>query len=190
MHTVRLVAAHGQLHPGQPAAHHAQHWPGALWSRLMAPPQSTTDLWGGRGNTPHGQRPWPRRPGWGEDQGQHDPPPPAGGHRAWLARGPRLAVVPPRAQAATPAPLHRLVDDEGEGAAHGDKGPHQEQEYAAIQRQRGPTRAVEPVSVEAAVGRLTQAHLAQGGRHRPPSPGQEGSDAEHLYCAPGRWRQG
>jgi hypothetical protein len=35
-------------------------------------------------------------------------------------------------------------------------------------------RAVERVVVEAEVGCLAQAHLAQGGRHGPPSPGPRG----------------
>jgi hypothetical protein len=89
------------------------------------------------------------------------------GHRALLARGQRVAVMPPLVDAAAPAPLQGFVDDEGEGAPHGDKGPHQLQQQASTQRQRGPARAVEHVMIETEVGRLAQAHLAQGGRHGP-----------------------
>ncbi len=169
--TVSLVADHRDLHSGPPAPHHQHHLARPVRHRLMTSPQPLTHL-GRRGrDTQHRQGPCPPRPGGGDDPRQHDPPPPAGGHGAWRARRQWIAVMPTRADTVAPSSLQRLIDDERQVTAHSDKRANQEMQQAAPQIEWRPSCPVGHVMVEAEIGCIVQAHLAEGGRHGPPTPG-------------------
>jgi hypothetical protein len=188
--TVGLGADDRQLHPGPPAAPPQDHLARAVRHGRRPQPPTSTHLGGRGGHTQHGQGPRPPGPGWSNAPRQHGPAHPAGGPRAWLARGQRIAVMPPLGDATAPAPLQRLVDDKDAVTARSNKGPHSPPQQASTQPQCGPARAVEHVMLEAEVGCLVHAHVAAGGRHGPPTAGQAGPEAQHWHFPPGGLRKG
>ncbi len=185
---VGLVADDGARHPRPPAPYHHQHLARPGRPRLMTPPPPLTDLRAGGRDTPHRQSPRPSRPGRGDDPPQHAPPPPPGGPGALPARRQRIAVMPRRGAVVTPAPRPRLVADARAVTAHGDPWGHQAGQEAAPHLTGGPSCPAEHVVVQADVSGMVPAHLAAGGRHGPPTPGEARPDDPHRHLTPGGWR--
>jgi hypothetical protein len=97
--------------------------------------------------------------------------------------------MPTLGDAVAPAPLQRRVDDAREVTAHGDTWAHQEGQEAAPHITCGPSCPAAHLVVQAAIGCIVPAHLAQGGRHGPPTTGSERPDDQHLHFTPGGWRK-
>ena len=97
--------------------------------------------------------------------------------------------MPTRADPAAPAPLERLIHDAGEFTTHGDKGLHSQVQQAATQVERGPSRPVEHMMLETAVGRLVQAHIAECSGYGAPPTGSQRANDPYLDFAPRRARK-
>ena len=89
-----------------------------------------------------------------------------------------------------PAPLERLINDEGEFTTHGDKGLHSQVQQAATEVEGGPSRPVEHMMIETAVGRLVPAYIAECSGYGAPPTGSQCADDQYLHFAPHRARKG
>ena len=96
----------------------------------------------------------------------------------------RVPIVTALADASAPASFQRFVNDEGEAAASGVEGLHQQGEQAATTFEGGPAGTIEHLMVETERRGVVQPRVPQGCRHGAPSAGQQGSDEQALDFAP------
>ncbi len=90
------------------------------------------------------------------------------------------SVVTALVEAKAPASLQGFVNDEGEAAASGVEGLHQQRQQTAATLESGPSGAVEHLMVETGRRGALLSRVSQGCRDGAPSAGQQGADEQAL----------